>query len=249
MIDFHTHVLPRIDDGSESLEMSIKMLKADFRAGVDTVICSSHCHPHTNDSLKAFVQKRELAFLDLQNEIKDMDDVPKILRGCELHLTTDISDFPNLSDLCIEGTNYIMLEMPFERWDDWLYDTIYSISLRGLKPVIAHIERYAHMKDKLHNLFELDIIYQINTDSFLNARSRRFITQLIRDGYGHIIGSDMHNLTTRATTYAEAFKIIETKFGIEYARYFIENSISLINNTHIHRHTHRYLPKPKYRLI
>lgn len=232
MIDFHSHILPDIDDGSSSLEESLEMLKACKKVGADTVVLTPHCY-HTQDTdIREFIRDRNEKYRILKAAAaKSGDALPDLRLGCELHLSKFHEKSAYLKELATEGTNYILLEMPTGSWKPEIYDTIYSVTLMGLRPVIAHIDRYlyGHKKD-FHNLFSFDLVYQVNCDAFLMRGIKKQMPYLFESGAIHILGSDMHNLTVRTTKMAECKKRIIAKYGEEYLRFLESNSEKVLNN-------------------
>ena len=244
MIDFHSHILPAFDDGSESLSMSMKMLQSAGRQGITHLISTSHCYPTTPESVDRFIYARDRALSLVQSEAKkSKQPVPKILSGCELNLRVDFRDFPQLDALCIEGTNYLMIEMPYGKWEEWMFDCLYSLSVRGFRLIIAHIDRYqGHSHDSLNRLFEIVPVYQVNTEAFLNHQTRRHLLSLFEQNHAHILGSDMHNMTTRASQYAAAVAAIYSKFSPEYAEYLDKNGRAILQNQDIDFSAYNALP-------
>ena len=112
MIDFHSHILPGIDDGSENVETSLQMIAALKEQGVDTICATSHFYA-TERTPQRFLFRREEAFEALKASLPA--DAPKILLGAEVLYFPGIAHMEELPELCLEGTNLLLLEMPFER--------------------------------------------------------------------------------------------------------------------------------------
>ncbi len=232
MIDFHSHLLPGIDDGAKNIEESIDMLKACYREGVRVLCLTPHCYHADDRHIREFITKRNHQYRLLKEAIKNIDHpLPELRLGCELHLNKVHPKSQYLKELSIEGTNYIMLEMTMGKWDTELYDAIYSISLKGLTPLMAHIDRYyfAHADD-FYNLYSLDLAYQVNCDAFLMPKIKRKMPYFFESGAIHVLGSDMHNLTTRTTHMKQCRETIKKKYGEEYYKYISENSQLILDN-------------------
>jgi len=232
MIDFHSHFLPKIDDGAKNLEQSLEMLRISKKSGVDTVISSSHCYAFGgNNDIWHFLEKRKYAYSQVKEAIgNDAETYPDIVLGCEVHLVPKLSTFPDLPLLCIENTDYILLEMPSSDWKDEDFEEVYQITKLGLKPVIAHIDRYFSQEDKFSDLFSLNLLFQANSESFLARDTRRKLYELFKNDALHIIGSDMHNTDSRPPNLAEAYSVIENKFGRIYADYLDFASQKVLKN-------------------
>ncbi len=231
MIDFHSHILPGVDDGAESIETSLEMLRKSADAGVNTVIATSHCYPLDEETIELFLKKRDAAFNLLQSAIKTQKEpLPKVIKGAEVHISKGMSSLKNLDALCIENTNYILLEMPYEKWTDEIFEEIYQITLKKLKPILAHIDRYISQEKQFGELFSLNVLFQMNASAFSDKASRKKAINLFSNDALHVIGSDMHNLTTRPPNLAQAYNIIAEKFGWEYEDYLKHNSERIIKN-------------------
>ena len=111
MIDFHSHILPSIDDGSKDVEMSLQMVALLQKQGVDTVCATSHFYA-TQRSPERFLQRRAEAYEALRAALPE--DAPAIRLGAEVLYFPGISHMAALPQLCLEGTKLLLLEMPFE---------------------------------------------------------------------------------------------------------------------------------------
>lgn len=232
MIDFHSHFLPKVDDGAKNLDESLEMLRISKKSGVDTIVSTSHCYAFGgNRDIQNFLERRKSAYSQVLNAIEsDAESYPDIVLGCEVHLVPNLSTFPDLPQLCIENTNYILLEMPSSDWKDEDFEEIYQITNLGLMPVIAHIDRYFDMEDKFADLFSLNLLFQANAESFLSRDSRRKLYGLIKNDALHLIGSDMHNTDSRPPNLAKAYAVIENKFGKIYTDYLGFASQKVLKN-------------------
>ncbi len=231
LTDVHAHVLPEIDDGAKNVETSLEMLRESKRQGVETVIATSHCYAQTEQDIACFIKKRRESFEILQEAIsKSGEKLPEIRLGSEVHLGVDISKFERLEELCIDKTDYILLEMPYRAWNMNLYDAIYGIMLRGMKPVMAHIERFYDHEKEFENLVDLELLYQINADSFVKQGIRRVIPYFFKNRMVQFVGSDMHNTDSRPTNIQNAYQAIEEMYGSECAEYLKKNAELLLEN-------------------
>ncbi|MDF2568390.1 MAG: hypothetical protein K0R90_1846 [Oscillospiraceae bacterium] len=219
MTDFHSHILPAIDDGSRDIDTSIKMLTSLASQGVTRVLATPHfCLSH--GEIAGFIEKRDAAYERLCLSMQGISS-PTILRGAEVLLSTELSVQEDLDKLCIEGTHCILLEMPYSSWKPWMINVVDEIQNRGFFPIMAHIERYFGFdgnKDFIEDLFSLDIAIQMNTGSIINRDTQKFALRLIKSELIDVLGTDTHNLTTRPPNYTDAFKIIRKKLGESYVQ-------------------------------
>ena len=223
-----------MDDGSDSVETSIAMLRESWNQGVETVVATSHCHVKQESDIRDFIKKRSDRYKLLMEAVtKIKDPMPDIRLGCEVHLDRDISKYEGLEELAIEGTDYILIEMPYSIWNTYLYDALYSMTLRKLRPIMAHIERFYTHVDEFSNFADLDLIYQINAESFLNTNTRKILPYFFKNNMVQLIGSDTHNTGSRPQRILEAYKKIETMYGSDCVDYLIKNSRMILDNKYI----------------
>lgn len=231
MIDFHSHLLPGIDDGAKNSEMSIEMLTLAYNSGVTTVVATPHCYIHDENSISHFLSRREASYNRLMQVISEQEKpMPDIILGAEVSVVRGLSKLHDLSKLCLTDTNYILLEMPYSRWEDWMFEEVYRITLLGLRPIMAHLDRFLDYEKYFPNLYSMNILFQINANAFIDRKIRRKMLTLIRNDAAHVVGSDMHNTTTRPPNLEEAYGIIEKKFGWEYVDFLKNNSDRIVLN-------------------
>ena len=215
LIDMHTHVLPGIDDGAATIEESIEMLRESARQGVSLCIASSHIHPTDSGVIQEFLQKRQCAYEELCKACDGLD-VPDIILGAEVHMDRDISHVEGIEKLCIGDTRYMLVEFPFMSHPgsgcaEWLY----NLNLKGITPIIAHIDRYEYFNELIENISGVEVVYQVNNMRAYDFWGRRIIKKLIRSGYMIIMSSDMHNTGTRACDMKKAYDRLKKKIPAE----------------------------------
>ncbi len=217
MIDFHSHILPRIDDGSKSREMSLQMLEESINYGVDIMVATPHFYI-THDTAESFCKKREDSYKALKEKIDESGKkLPDIVLGAEVYYFRGISRYDGLDSLKIADTKYILLEMPFERWSEKTLREVSDITEEtGLIPVIAHIDRYIDFQkgtDNIDRLVSMDIPIQMNAEYVNGFFTRSKALKLIKDGVVTLLGSDCHNMDSRRPNLGQALGIITKKCG------------------------------------
>ncbi len=224
-----------MDDGSGSSEESIQMLKSLRAQGVGAVVMASHFYPHEESPVE-FKARRDACLARLLSAISEenlgSDEIPNMYLGAEVAYFSGISGCEPIRSLCIEGTNILLVEMPFDRWSNAVVDEICQMENRiDVKPVIAHVERYLVFKNKsqIAKLIANGIAVQFNANSFLRIGMRRKTLKLIKKGYLNVIGSDCHNITNRAPHMAEAFQVIEDRLEESIVSAIVETSRVLIS--------------------
>lgn len=214
--DFHTHILPGIDDGSPNVEVSLQMLRELAGQGVGRVVATPHFYANYN-SPERFLRKRAAAIEELTEAVREKPNLPQLCYGAEVYFFNGISECEALPELAISGTKCLLLEMPFSRWSDSMYRQILQIHERfGLIPVIAHVDRYLRpfrTNEVFARLSELPVVVQANADFFTERSSRRKAIRLLKDGHIHLLGSDCHNMTNRKPNLGQARQIIAEAAG------------------------------------
>ena len=211
MIDFHSHILPAVDDGSRSPGMSLDMIRSLSEQGVDTIVASSHFYA-SDCTPERFLHRRQAAYESLLSDLGA--DAPKILLGAEVLYYPGVSQMEQLPKLCVEGTKILLLEMPFTRWSEHYIREVQELAASKLYTVLlAHVERYSEPRSVWDQLLEQGVLMQSNAGFFLSLRTRRKALKLLRDGRIHLLGSDAHNMNERAPHMAEAARIIRRRGG------------------------------------
>ena len=190
--DFHSHILPGADHGSDSVETSLKQLELIASAGVKKVVATPHFYPMT-DSVESFLARRAESAHHLHAAMREED--PEVLLGAEVLICNGIERMEGIERLTVLGTNCILLEMPMTKWSDTTYETIRAIADMGLSVVMAHIDRY-DPKD-IERLMTLDVSAQLNPDPFLSHRGKKFASYWLDAGKVAAVGSDLHTASER----------------------------------------------------
>lgn len=218
MIDWHSHILPAMDDGSQNADESVAMIKALADQGIDTVIATPHFYAN-DESVEEFLTRREIAYSTLK--AKGYSEGVQIICGAEVKYYPGISRMENLDKLTIGDSKLLLLEMPFAKWSEHTVKELLELaSMRGIRVVMAHIERYPALHDRrlLETLINNGIQIQVNASFFERFNTKRAAIKLLASGYIHFIGSDCHNLTSRAPKILPAYSLIQKKLGEEFTR-------------------------------
>jgi len=214
--DFHSHILPGLDDGSSSLKESIAMLKMERRQGISHVVATPHFYPRQDDPVQ-FLSKRKAAEDRLREEMAKHPHMPALSVGAEVHYFPGISESEILSELTINGKGCILIEMPLSPWTGTMYRELENIRVKqGITPIIAHVDRYMTPLRTFRipeRLEELPVLVQANARFFLDKLTRRMALRLLRADRIQLLGSDCHNLQTRAPNLGPAIQLIEKHLG------------------------------------
>lgn len=231
MVDFHTHILPAVDDGSKQIEQSLQMLECQKNQGVRKVVLTPHFYPRT-DRLDAFLERRQQAYDQLCQASKDRGQLPELILGAEVAYYRGIGQSDVLKELTIGGTQYLLVEMPFGVWTDAMYQELESLyRLQGIVPILAHLDRYLrvfHTKRILKRLADLPVLVQVNAQFFIGKRTRRTALKLFAQGSIDLLGSDCHNLDRRPPCLKEAYDVIRAHFGEDAIRHMEETEDNIL---------------------
>ena len=220
MTDIHTHLIPEIDDGSQSVEETRLICEAMQEQGVDRIIATPHFYADSEDPID-FIRKRDAAF----ETMAELAERYNIVRGAEVRYFTGMGMSENLEGLLIEGTNFMLLELADKKVNNSVIDDIMELRSRNIRPIIAHLNRYREFRDdgfiELCNMNGMPI--QLNTESLMHWFSRRRALELIGSGRVQFLATDCHDLTDRKPDLKEAFDIVRKHLGNARTEDFIED--------------------------
>lgn len=197
MTDFHTHILPRMDDGSGSVRESLEMLRQERLQGVDAVALTPHFYPW-KESPTEFLSRRDRHYQQLESRLPE--GCPQLALGAEVYFFEGMHVSEDVPNLRLQGTQYLLVEMPFESWPQRMIGELFRLRDRGgIQPVLAHVDRYLRFQPRglWRELAQQGILFQANVDSFTQWRTRGYITKMLEEGWISYLGSDCHNLESR----------------------------------------------------
>ncbi len=227
MTDWHSHVLPRMDDGSKSVEESLELLNTLKKQGINTVVATPHFYAN-DETVEEFIKRRQSAFEKISEHISE--ELPDILLGAEVSFYSGISRLEGLSRLKIQNTDLLLLEMPFSGWTEYTVRELLELSASGeFTIVLAHIERYISLQNASvwSRLYDSGILMQANASFFNGFFTKKKALNYLIDGKIHFIGSDCHNMISRPPELQKAYTYIAKKLGKEYLTHISENGKTL----------------------
>ena len=224
MTDLHTHILPGMDDGPKTLPDAMALVERAAIQGVDCIALTSHFHCE-NESVEAFLQRREIAFSALR------EACPRELslkRGCEVYFSPRLLT-ENAEALCLEGTKVLLLELPVLQKPAFLREVLTALVQKGITPLIAHVERYQYVAQDpriLADWVELGALIQVNAQSILDGGMAR---KLIKWGLCHVVASDAHSIRHRPVNLRAALDTVAKVLGAEKARELEGNAAAIFS--------------------
>lgn len=189
--DLHAHILPHMDHGCGSTATAVAQLALMQETGVSVAAATSHFYPQ---SILAgdFLEMRDESMARLLATIADAPR-PRILPGAEVLICPGLENMDGLRRLCYAGTNLLLLEMPFTNrtWDRALYHTIHEIQRQGIRPILAHVDRYPpHLIEGLFR--DMGLWGQVNAESLTHLIKPKHILRWMDEGHIVALGSDLH---------------------------------------------------------
>ena len=222
VIDFHSHILPGIDDGSRNIEETKQMIHEEINQGVTRIIATPHFYA-SRTSASHFLDTRRQNEEQLREALQDMDQAPEVRVAAEVYYFPGIGRADILDDLTIQGTNILLVEMPFTQWKEEMYREIKDlIRKRKFTLILVHVERYYDFqKDRLtwDKIMALPLIAQINSGSFIKKgfldKKHRWAMNFLDNHEKVLLGTDCHNMDTRKPNMGPGRKSIVKTLGQE----------------------------------
>lgn len=233
MVDIHSHILPGIDDGAAAIENTLEMLKIAGDNGTKNIVATPHFYP-------GYYENKYEDICKLSSEVNSIAKE----KGIDIHIVSGQEVFLDKHTLelykegivnCIEKTNYMLIELPMETMLKDALGIIYELKLQGIKPIIAHPERYSYIIErpsKINEFMEEGCLFQINTGSIkgiFGKKVQRTAKILIKHGICNFIASDAHSTKKRCPELKSALDITKNlnKYLLEE---IIENGYKLLKN-------------------
>jgi len=239
MIDIHTHILPDIDDGPETLDECIEMLQKAQTDGIHALIAT----PHTLNGIYSCTPEMVTQGIEhLSAQIKKNNFSMTVYPGMEIHICDDLhTQIENNSLISLNNTRYVLIELPAPLIPPQFKDVVFQLRLKGYYPILAHPERnFAVQKhpEILYDFIEWGVFMQVTAASvtgFFGERIKKLCKRMLQNRLVHFLASDAHSSDSRPPVLSEACFICEKVLkDIKEAHALIEdNPKKLIANESI----------------
>ena len=241
MVDLHCHLLPGIDDGSKSIEISLRLAKEATKNGVTHALLTPH---HMNGHYINHKQDVIRRTRDFQKEINKHNIPLTVFPGQEVRINGQLPEALDNDDILFadEGGKYMLLEFPDDDVPYYTSQMIFELQQRGIVPIIVHPERNTRIMNEpglLYQLLEKGCLSQITASSYVGTfgkKVEKFTKKLIVAGQGYVFASDAHDLPGRNYEMRQAFEKLSQEFGSSLAQEYNDNAQAIINGEEIARH-------------
>lgn len=202
--DYHSHILPGCDHGSDGMETSLSQIKMAEHAGIKTICATPHFYPH-KESVESFLSRRQRTYEALEANLPA--DAPEIVLGSEVLICDGMDKLGELDRLCRQETKELLLELPFYKWSESVWDTVEHLNDRDdIQIVIAHADRYPI--EDVERLIGEGIPLQLNVECFKKLLRRKRYISWIEKGYAKYLGSDIHMLGSGYRDWEKYSKVL-----------------------------------------
>lgn len=219
MIDFHSHILPNIDDGSRGIDETFNLIQEAKNVGFSAIISTSH---YLENEYIVEEQARKVCLNAIEKELEQKQINLKLYLGSEIYVSYNMLDLINDKKAStINESRYVLFELPFNREFENLKNVIFKLINNGFKPIIAHPERYEYVQKDPNiafNLVNMGVLFQGNYGSLIGTygkKAKNTITLLLKNNLIHFLGTDAHRENTIYPKIPETLEKLETVISKE----------------------------------
>lgn len=217
MIDIHHHLLPALDDGARSMDMSLAMVEMAIADGITHIACT----PHSNHRYLFDPEHNATLFAQLQDAVqKNFGDRMTLGLGCDFHLM-----FDNIEDAqryptryTINGHNYLLVEFPESTISPNTAQTFYHLSLAGMTPIITHPERnpiLSRQPERMEDWLKAGALIQVTAGSLcgrFGPKAEQSAMWLLDHQWVHFLATDAHDIQSRPPQLRAAFDLVAANY-------------------------------------
>ncbi len=220
VIDMHNHILPGVDDGSQSMETTLKMIQIATEEGITHMLATPHFKKGHHNASPATVRK---LVADVQALADENDLNLTILGGNEVMYFSDMEEVFEAGQLnTMNGSNYLLIE--FYPDDDYarIRRGVETVQSLGLHPVLAHVERFLPLRKDPRLIEEIKgrgALIQVNASSIDGSQgfgTKQFCKKLLKQGLVDFVGTDAHHYESRAPRMMKCVEYLYNKYDEKY---------------------------------
>ncbi|MFC7062324.1 tyrosine-protein phosphatase [Halobacillus seohaensis] len=238
MIDIHSHILPGVDDGAQTMEDSIRMAELAVDEGITTIVATPH---HNNGQFENYKNNILIQVSELNRRLKERDIPLEVLPGQETRLYDGMLEgLQNDEILTINKTSsYVFVEFPHDQVPHYTSTLLFNLQLEGYQPIIVHPERNVRIQENpniLYSFIKNGAFSQITAASIAGNFGndiKRLSHQFIDSNLTHLIASDVHSTKRQSYQMKKADNEIRKAYGNPVMEYFSENAVYVIEGSNI----------------
>lgn len=239
-IDMHSHIIPKIDDGSRSIEETFNLIQEAYRAGFRKIFCTSH---YMEGNYDVSIENREAIIKLIQQKLDDDQIDIKLYNGCEVFITPELDELLRQGKVgTLNNTRYLLMELPLNTEVNYWEEMLYKLASMSIVPIIAHPERYNVVQKDIKlcdRMIELGALLQSNyasTIGYYGHHAKNTVMKLLKQDKISFLGSDVHRTNTIYPQIDKIYSILEKKIGKEKLIELTEtNPEKVIENIEIFR--------------
>ena len=227
IIDVHSHIVPQIDDGSESMGESLQMLQAAAREGIGAIIATPHFEYGMGPE---WLENRQKQFAGLCECAERSGISIKIYPGNEIFYSDSIIETLMSGEAwTLNHTRYVLVEFPAYAEFSYILAAVRKLQYAGFWPVLAHVERYAALgkTECVRELVELGACIQVNSGAVTGKngwRTRQYVKKLMKCNLVHLVGTDSHGNRHRKPEMQQCLSYMKQKVGSSCCRQISEEN-------------------------
>lgn len=238
MFDIHYHLIPNMDDGPDTMECALKMVKISYDQGVKTIVATPHMNHPAEFRGRMGIEKNMLhEFEKIRTYIQTTYPDMELYLGAEVYLSKqDLKQLDQVEIRTMNNTRYVLVEFRRDITFFEMNKGLQELMVLGYRPILAHAEVYHCFTnlDELMNLREQGVLIQCSTGNIIDIRKKPEKTrakEMLRHGQVDIIASNGHNPIMNKPDMAKAYTYVTRKYGEEEAkRLFIENPKKMLED-------------------
>ncbi|WP_406944938.1 tyrosine-protein phosphatase [Halobacillus sp. SY10] len=233
MIDLHSHILPGVDDGAQTVEESIQMAEAAVKDGITKIVATPH---HRNGAFDNFKNDILIQVTELNRTFRERGIELEVLPGQESRIHGEMIDGLDADEILPVNheTTYVFVEFPSSSVPKYANQLLFDLQVAGYKPIIVHPERNKQIMenpDLLYSFVKKGAFVQVTAASVcgkFGKKIKKFSHQLIKANLAHLIASDAHNTTSRGFCMKDAYSEVRESFGLDMVYLMSENAENVI---------------------
>jgi len=227
MVDIHNHVLPQVDDGADSIQTSLEMLRRGVEEGIEAAVLTPHLKPEDGPEKEEMHRER---FAQLREAVAQAGLPIQVHLGAEVAFRFGLAEAARWPSVALAESRYVLVDLPPGPMSPGLEQGLFELRTAGFKPILGHPERHRHLAGSEHQLARLreqELLFQIDAGSLIGRfgqRTQEAARMLVERGWAEFVASDGHNLDRRPFSLEKARAWVEQRLGAGEARLlFCEN--------------------------